>query len=520
MSAPMPSSKPRLSLPVLPMALLVSLLFSLVLTLVHPILNDDAFKYLRAAEIFQQDGIDRMLQDYPWYGYSILIALVDGVLPGELVASAHVLNALCYLLITGVFITLQREAGANLRQLLLAAGVVLLFPLLNEMRYFIIRDAAYWAFSLLALLQLVRLARVTSVAQGVPLALAWCGSMLLATLFRLEALLPAVLAPLAVLALNRTDGAGTTRLSGLQTALLLYASLLLGMLLALLLALAAGIHLPELMSVAWRYYLPLLLDLGSVLRDDALTLNAVLFSEQNFPSRDNLGVGLLILMFTYTLSVMLNLVMALGLPFTLLLLLGLRQRQCVLPRTVAVPWLGYAVPALLALLFFQFIMHFQTQRYAALLALLLLLWLPGLLEQWWQHAEQQGKARRFRLTLAFFCFYFAMDSLVSFGYSRQHIVQAEQWLLQELPADASFATNSFQLAWRSGRIANYDQTQRDVALTLQGAADSDYLALDLKQPDTETLRLLEPNSALELVTSFSNERGDEVRIYRRDASSR
>jgi len=520
MNVPMPGSRVLVSLSVLPLALLASLLLSIVLTQVNPLLNDDAFSYLRAAERIMQEGIAPVLQEYGWYGYSILIAFADKVLPGGLDTSAHVLNAASYLLLTGAFIGLQRESSATPRQLLLAAVVVLLFPLLNEMRHFIIRDTAYWAFSLLALLQLIRLARAPSVKQGLPLALAWCGSTLLATLFRLEALLPAVIAPLVLLTGTRPADAGTTRIAGLHALLLLYASLLLGMLVALMIALSAGIRLPELMGFAWRYYLPLLLDLGGVLQNDALALNKELFSEHNFPGSDNLGVGLLVLMFTCTASVLLNLVKALGLLITLLLLLGLRQRRYVLPRAVVAPWLGYAVPAVLALLMFQFIMHFQTQRYAALLALLLLLWLPGLLEQWWQRAEQRGTVRRFRFVLAFFCFYFAIDSLVSFGYSKQQIEQAEQWLLHELPADAGFATNSFQLAWRSGRIADYDRIQRDAAVTLQSATAGDYVALDLKQSDTAARRLLEQFSALELVTGFHNERGDEVRIYRIAAAAR
>ena len=52
MSTLMPSSRFLASLPVLPVALLTSLLFSLLLTLNYEQLNDDAFSYLRAAERF------------------------------------------------------------------------------------------------------------------------------------------------------------------------------------------------------------------------------------------------------------------------------------------------------------------------------------------------------------------------------------------------------------------------------------------------------------------------------------
>lgn len=493
------------ALPLLPLALLLSLLFSLLLTLANSQLNDDAFSYLRAAERFQQDGLASVLQDYGWYGYSILIALADTVLPGGLLASAQVLNALCYLLLTGSFIALQRELGAGPRQLWLAAGVVLLFPLLNEMRSYIIRDVACWAFMLLALLQLLRFAR----APILPRALAWCGCLLLAAVFRLEVLLTALLAPAALL------WAAPTRSAGLCALLQLYGCLLACSLVVLGLALAAGVQLPELMRFAWRYYLPLLLDFGNVLRADVLALNASLFTPQNFPGSGNLAVGLLILVFAWVASVLLNLVGALGLPFTLLLVLLCRQRRIVLSRGAMALWWVHVATALLALLLFQAIMHFQTQRYATLLALLLLLLVPVGLEHWWQQAERQGTARRFRRVLALCCFYLAADSLVSFGHSKQHLEQAEAWVMQELPASASFATNSFQLAWRSGRIPDYDKVLPGVDATLQATPASEFLAFDLKRSDTAARAQLDADPALEPVQQFSNERGDEVRIYRR-----
>ena len=77
MNMTMPGRKSLASLPLLPLALLVSLLFSLLLALTNPLLNDDAFTYIKAAERFQQDGIDAVLQEYGWHAYSVLIALAD-----------------------------------------------------------------------------------------------------------------------------------------------------------------------------------------------------------------------------------------------------------------------------------------------------------------------------------------------------------------------------------------------------------------------------------------------------------
>jgi hypothetical protein len=310
MTTPMPRLRLPVTLPVLPLALLLSLLFSLLLSGMHPQLNDDAFSYLRAAEHFREQGLQRMLEDHGWYAYSVFIALADPLLPGGLAASAQILNSLCLLLLVATFIRLQSAAGrCTPRQQWLAAAVILLFPLLNEMRHFIIRDVACWAFTLLGLLQLLRYAQ--SPRPGT--ALLWCGCTLFAALFRLEALLPALLAPPALWLGSRDHRRGLPLMLQLQ-ACLLGAALLLG-----LLAQLAGVDLLDLMRFAWRYYLPLLLDFGSLLQNEALALSATLFTPENFPGSDNLGMGLLLLVIAHLLSVLFNLILALGLPLTLLL---------------------------------------------------------------------------------------------------------------------------------------------------------------------------------------------------------
>lgn len=510
----MPSVRFPASLPVLPIALLLSLLFSVVLITTHPQLNDDAFSYMRAAERYQQDGLGTVLQEYGWYGYSVLMALADPVLPGGLDRSAQILNTLCYLLLTWVFIAIQAEFGAGRRQLWLAAAAVLLLPLLNEMRHFIIRDVACWSFTLLSLLQLLRYQR----QPGLQRALAWCACTLFAALFRLEALLPALFAPPALLL------AHPERRAGLQQMLLLLACLLASTTLVLLLALASGVDLPGLMGFAWRYYLPLLLDFGTVLQRDALAVTGSLFPADNFPGNDNLGMGLLLLVLAHLSSVLFNLAAALGTPLALLLLYC-RHQGPLLPRSPAGRlWLAYALPTLLALLVFQFIMHFQTQRYATLLALLMLMLLPIGLERQWQGLEnlerQDGlaagrRSRRWKILLGVIALYLSIDSLISFGYSKRYLQTAGTWLQQELPAAASVETNSFELAWRSQRIADYDKVETSATQLLDADPSADYLVMELNHRDADSRARLDAMPHYALLTRFANERGDEVRIYRR-----
>src|SRR5690606_4389031 len=75
-----------------------------------------------------------------------------------------------------------------------AVMVILLYPEINEMRYFLIRDFAFWAFALWSLSLLVDYSANARLGS----AIGWCLCVLLATAFRLEGLLLLALAPLAL----------------------------------------------------------------------------------------------------------------------------------------------------------------------------------------------------------------------------------------------------------------------------------------------------------------------------------
>src|SRR5690606_277585 len=128
--------------------------------------------------------------------------------------------------------------------------------------------------------------------------------------------------------------------------------------------------------------------------------------------------GGIIIGFAYVFTVLVNLAQALSLPLALLLAWGwLRGLLKPLPY-VARPLQAYLYSAMIALTLFILIMHFLTQRYAVLLSLLLLIQVPLLLDHLAEQARLQDFMPRLRWVLGLFCLYYAGDSLVSFGYSR------------------------------------------------------------------------------------------------------
>ena len=502
----MNSSTTRASLPITPIAIAISCLFSLIVILQNPLLNDDAYKYLRAAELYMAEGAQAMLSTYGWFHYSILIAWLDRLVPGDALFAARLLNTALYALLTWVFIRLSRELRATRHAQLFAALCILVLPLTNEMRYFLMRDAGFWVFALWSAVLLIEYRRTGRLRT----ALWWCLALVAAVIFRLEALLLLALAPFSLL----IAGADCSRPERLQRFARLMA-VLAGVAVSVLLACyAAGFNLIESIAFAYRYYLPALADLLPGVAATGANAGAVMFTADNYPGDMRAIPGMAAVLFGDGLAFIMNLVNALSIPVaTFLLYYRMRRAPLLVSGGASRVVLTYAGTCALALLLFVLTMHFLTQRYAALLALLVLCLLPAMLDDVLKDAQLHGTTRRLGLTLGFFCFYFCVDSLLSFGYSQQHIDEGIAWTRANLPATATLKTNNFAIAYHSDRIENYDAIERDMGEVVLDSASGDYLILEIDR-DASTL-VLDSNAALVVVTGFRNERGDEVRVYQR-----
>ena len=219
--------------------------------------NDDAYTYVRVADILLHDGLAAAYAYYPWATYSVLFAhfiLIDL----DLFTGGRVLNALLYALLAVSFVSLAGELVRNAESqrrsaiLFLAAVTVLLYPQLNEYRSMLIRDVGYWAFMLLGLQQLIVAVRLPArSSQFVGRLLAFFAALLFAFAFRAEALGYLILTPLLFCFLR--DNIGNRRVGdALRVSLALAA---LGVL-ALVGSLAAGIELFALLSKFFATYLP------------------------------------------------------------------------------------------------------------------------------------------------------------------------------------------------------------------------------------------------------------------------
>lgn len=484
-------------------AVLLSCLFSAIVITLNPIPNDDAFGYLRAAELFTSDGLQATLTTYGWYGYSVLIGLLDPVLPGGLIASAHILNTLAFAVLVYAFITLVTEYQDSPRVTLFATIVILCFPTLNEMRFNLIRDFGYWGLCLSALVQLIRYYRTGHARHAV----GWVLAMTAAIVFRLEGLLIMLASPFALLC--HRDLACKERLVRMGTLYILAAA---GGIILLLMFLPADISLIDVFRFAYRWYLPLLSNYPETLANAAAGIPLTLDVSTDLDGFTGKGMFVLWLGFVYATAV--NLVMSLGPAVSLLLAFGIVTRKFSLADHARWPWWFFLGSALLALLLFVSILQFLTTRYAMMAALLLLSLLPLYLNTLYQQAQDNGSMKNFQRLFAACVTWFLLDSLVSFGYSKDYIEEGINWTRGNVAANERLTTNSFAVAYYSGLVPEYDKIDTDVMQVLDNIRREGYLVLDLASSEVATIETIASRNRITELARFTNNRDDAVIVYR------
>src|SRR5690554_229753 len=183
---------------------LASVLLSLLAVLLDGSPNNDAYTYVRAAEIALDSGIPAAYQHYQWAHLSILLAGIHRVTGIDFFVAAWLFNAALFALLSVSFVNLVAAMTASRRVLWLAALCVLAYPHLNEFRSLIVRDIGFLAFSLIAVLQLLRYQQWLRIRY----AAGFIAACLLASLFRPEALVLMLFTP-ACLLFDRRHELGT-----------------------------------------------------------------------------------------------------------------------------------------------------------------------------------------------------------------------------------------------------------------------------------------------------------------------
>lgn len=486
-------------------AVIASLLLSFLNALLNPIPNADAFEYVRTAEIFLNEGVATAFAYQPSATYPVLFGTLHQLTGLDLFAAAQVINSLLFALLVYAFISLAREVRASERVTLLAAITVLIFPQLNEYRFYLIRDIGFIALLLMGMLFLIRYGKRQHWQDAA--LFVTCTSA--AVLFRSEALVYLPLAPLGLL-WNREL---TLRARVLAVVKIEAVCLALGIL-GVLALLLVDFDVLRLVQRAAAVYLPFVQDAWAALSASSSPLSTAVFGEY---ASDFSGQYIVLFMTAGLAAILvLKLISGFGVPALLVLAYGLRQRSGELGNPVMRVVLTYALIAFTILLGFLLLTRFMSTRYTLLFCTLLMLMVPLVVDSALAQARSMATTRAMRGVLGFLALFCVIDAHISFGDSKDFLEQASTWLRENSEENALVITNSNYVAYHSGRVEEYDKVGRYI--DMQTITDAPYEALLALSIDRDVLSYVDEARAfdlLELVVAFPPQGRPEFAIYRR-----
>ena len=483
---------------------LISLLVS-CFTILNPGLpNDDAYSYIRIAEIALNEGINASWQYYSWASYPLLIAFV-GNLGTDLITAAHIVNAFFLSLLVYSYISIVSFLNASKSVSILAATCILLFPTLNELRFDIIRDIAMWALSLFGLWHFLLFLESNRLQNF----LVFCGSITLASLFRVEAIIYIFSLPIALLFDNRHQK--QFRYQQLKKCTVIIVSVLV---LMFLLFQTMGINLISVLLRFISVYEPFLNNFTSLNEDQNYSLSRGIFGEyaQTY-SGPYLSLfvtaGLLAILFV-------KLFQGIGGPFFWLLAYGAFKRTISLDRLKVIPIFIFLLTNLTIVFIFITITKFVSTRYSMLFCLALILFIPLILDKIIERVQQTSLKILYNRVLILFFGYCAFDSFISFGSPKTYINESLTWYQAENHLHKRLITNNHAIAYFSGEIENYDKVGR--VISEKEILDLEANDLIFLETNYEALQIIGRESIspyINLQAAFPNKENMRIAVYRR-----
>ncbi|MEX1200409.1 MAG: hypothetical protein WEB02_06435 [Methylophaga sp.] len=472
---------------------LLSLLLSAFALLTDDIINSDGILYMQMAEAFMQGGLAAMAALYDWPFFALLVAAISHLSGLHPETSVAILNVLLFVIFTDALLLIARQLLPDMRQLIIAALLILLFYSINDYRDFIIRDIGYWAFISIALQQFLSYLKNSHWQQ----ALLWQVSGLIALLFRVEGIIILLLMPLFLLFSQQSKPL-------LKSLLQLYSLLLIAGLIAII-TLIAGVGWTDAFGKLGS--IVLYLDFAGF--QSRFTANSLIIAEQILhPVADDEAGQVLF----FGLIGMLAMQLLLGLSAAYLLIL-------LLSRKTQVPWFNTPLNKAIAwfllinigiLTVFCLHQYFVTTRYCVMafvaIFLLVLPRLTAFIDDIWVQRKTG-----LQVLVALLLIY-SLGDVIYQSSSKTYIPETAKWATEQLPAGKKLLTTDAFLAYYVDKYAddNSDITQQP---TLKNYQQFDYL-LTVEKRRNQTLKKQLAELPLEAVFSRENNRGNKATVYR------
>lgn len=488
------------------LAVAASLLVSVYTLLLPEVPNDDAYVYIRTAEIYLANGLGAAIEHYTWAGYSVVVAELSrtGI---PLLQSALIVNALFFALLVYSFISIVAFLDSSRRILALAALTILLYPELNEFRYMVIRDVGFWSLGLFAVWQFLRYRNDPDFKP----ALLFTAALIAATVFRVEAVVYLAIMPLTLL-LDRRNRQVEQIGNFWRLAAVAYGSLLA----VLLVFIVSGVNPISLGIEFLSVYRPIIENTFNPNPADTAELGRLLFGDHGAAFSGDymtavIMTGLLVILAMTIFS-------GISGAYFWVLAYGAVKRYWNFSRPQSNSLLAFAAINVAILVVFLYVTRFLSSRYAIPLCLILVTQLPFVVARTLDAASELKSAKLLRNFVILFFVFCAFDAYISFGRSKAYLQDSVDYVSAHIQPGQDIWTNNHSIAFSSGRVIEYDEVPRIFSSDqINAAAPGDFIVLEMIYDVRQLLNQDDVRARLEFVTAFPNEREQAVAIYRRVA---
>lgn len=478
---------------------LISLFFSFV-ALKNVVINPDGLCYVLSAEKFQMGSLKEAMgfcTQANWPFYAILLAVISPLLHLSLEQSAYLLNAIFDAGIIIVFMMVLRLLTTHPRIILLGLFTIVCAHDFNSVRDNIIRDHGYWLFQLLSLFFLLRYIK----EQRLFFAINWAIALLVASLFRIEGLVFFGLLPAFLLFSEKNQ---------LKRFFTLAAPLLLLLLIMPALYFFYG-GFTERVAVSFykmQHSLELIANQFSLIKN---TLTSNILTQDSL--RDATLVALLLLIVWYLITAMSQLSWV----YTGLILFA-GKIKLPIKKDHLIVLIGYLLVNLIITSAFFAIHLFLSKRYLMAQSFILMLFVPFAVNY---IIENKTIPLRKSLLTIIFAWVLLANFHVIFWKKIPHyyLREAGSWIGQFIPANQSIFSNDEVVLYYANRNKNdlFKTMERydNMAISHLPLEQFQYLAINTKKNNADKLLKMMRDQQAVLVNKFSNQKGQELLLYRR-----
>lgn len=416
---------------------LLSFSVSLSIILFDPTVNEDGVLYLITAEAYLDSGISAALNVYSWPFFPLLFATIHQVTTLSLHVSALLVVSLCYFVMSYAFIRVIAEMGGSKNAQILGLFIISFHPLMGDFRSGVMRDSGLWGFMLLALLELIRYSKTQKKTHQVR----WAVFICIAFLFRVEALFIAAFTPLSLLFIQ--DNKNNSGIKKLITFFLPPTFLILAIAVTFLSLSSVSLDSFKPVVELESHYIEFFSNIKSNLREKSTYISNTLLSRS---AKEDASYAVIAVFFTICF---LNIFRAIT-PIYAITLIQHKLSESNIEICKNSNTIIRAHLAIISIYLFLFTVsrQFNIERYSYVFVILILLYLPFIIEKIW--IEHPKKIMVRAIIVAILTGY-ALDTIINSDYKKRYIDEASTWLKNETEENSKIFSNHHHIAYFNGK---------------------------------------------------------------------